>query len=227
MTRDRRFKHRVRRRMRETGQNYAAALAAERATRPLARRVSSDRHSERKTRAPMNMKPAVATRLRGIWLGISDAGRSREFYERIGAHFDDVGSDGIIYGTVGGIRLIFEVARVDPAVPVLAHTWCSMSPTRTPYTPNWRAPAALSRRHPRTNRGGGSSTSLIPTATPSPSLARSAEESSCAWHRARLDGSGRRACSFRVVPLRGCVDERVGRGPANGESGKLASAPRG
>jgi predicted enzyme related to lactoylglutathione lyase len=63
----------------------------------------------------MNAKPAVATRLRGIWLGIIDADRSREFYERIGAHFDgDESPDGIIYGTLAGIRLILQIAPENP-----------------------------------------------------------------------------------------------------------------
>lgn len=57
----------------------------------------------------MNTKPAVATRLRGIWLGVTNIERSRAFYEELGAHFhDEESSDGIAYATLGGARLIFE-----------------------------------------------------------------------------------------------------------------------
>jgi predicted enzyme related to lactoylglutathione lyase len=115
VTRDRRFKHRVRRRMRETGETYAVALDAERSTRPPPCRVSSAWDYERKVMSSVNTRPAVATRLRGIWLGVTDIDRSRGFYELIGARFDgDESADGITYGTVAGIRLIFELAPANP-----------------------------------------------------------------------------------------------------------------
>lgn len=57
----------------------------------------------------MRTKPAAATRLRGVWLGVRDLEESRAFYESIGAHFDDgPGQDGIVHATLGGVRLIFE-----------------------------------------------------------------------------------------------------------------------
>ena len=118
MTKDRRFKNRVRRRMRATGENYAAALQAEQKTRPPPRGSSSDIHNETKESTSMDTKPAVATRLRGIWLGVTDLNRSRAFYEDLGAHFhDEESSDGIAYATLGGARLIFEAlsAKSDKA----------------------------------------------------------------------------------------------------------------
>ncbi len=114
MTRDRRFKQRVRRRARETGENYTAALAAERETRPPPR--SPRRPSETKTKEKtMTAKPAVATRLRGVWFGVEDLERSRAFYERLGAYFDDEpGAEGVVHATLGGMRLNFETASYDP-----------------------------------------------------------------------------------------------------------------
>ena len=57
----------------------------------------------------MDTKRATATRLRGIWLGVTDMESSRAFYEELGAHFhDEESSDGIVYATLGGARLIFE-----------------------------------------------------------------------------------------------------------------------
>ena len=71
----------------------------------------------------MDTKPAVATRLRGIWLGVTDIDRSRKFYEELGAHFhDEESSDGIVYATMGGARLIFETLTTksdNPAGPYL------------------------------------------------------------------------------------------------------------
>lgn len=112
MTKDRRFKNRVRRRARATGQNYAVALARERETRPPPRSTESE-NNQGLIREENNVetKPAVATRLRGIWLGATDIAESRRFYERIGAHFDTAESpDGAVHGTLGGIRLLFEPA---------------------------------------------------------------------------------------------------------------------
>lgn len=109
MTRDRRFKNRVRRRMRATGETYAAALEAEKKTRPPPHEQITDTRTDTKESTPMNTKPAVATRLRGIWLGVTDIERSRAFYEELGAHFHDEESvGGIVYATLGGARLIFE-----------------------------------------------------------------------------------------------------------------------
>ncbi len=118
MTKDRRFKSRVRRRMRATGENYAAALEAEQKTRPPPRAPISDTPAVTKERTSMETKPAVATRLRGIWLGVTDLDRSRAFYEELGAHFhDEESSDGVVYATMGGARLIFETlsAKSDKA----------------------------------------------------------------------------------------------------------------
>lgn len=57
----------------------------------------------------MKTKPAVVTRLRGVWLGVQDINESREFYERLGAIFDEqLGAEGVTYATLGGIRLSFE-----------------------------------------------------------------------------------------------------------------------
>lgn len=36
----------------------------------------------------MNTRPVAATRLRGIWMGVTDFKQSREFYELLGAYFD-------------------------------------------------------------------------------------------------------------------------------------------
>lgn len=115
MTQDRRFKHRVRRRMHQTGENYAAALAAERKTRPPPRHAPVRPHSnESKESAVMETKPAAATRLRGIWMGVFDIERTRAFYELLGAYFDDASPDGIVYATLGGTRLIFESGSGTP-----------------------------------------------------------------------------------------------------------------
>lgn len=57
----------------------------------------------------MQTKPAVATRLRGIWLAVTDFRRTRSFYERLGARFEPGGvPDGIVYATLGDTRLVFE-----------------------------------------------------------------------------------------------------------------------
>lgn len=109
MTKDRRFKNRVRRRMLATGETYAAALEAEKKTRPPPREQAIEIRTDTKESTPMDTKPPVATRLRGIWLGVTDIERSRAFYEELGAHFhDEESSDGIVYATLGGARLIFE-----------------------------------------------------------------------------------------------------------------------
>ena len=63
----------------------------------------------------MKTKPAAATRLRGVWLGVKDMDKSRAFYELLGAYFDGAaGPDGIMYATLGGTRLIFESSPTNP-----------------------------------------------------------------------------------------------------------------
>jgi len=62
----------------------------------------------------MKTKPVVVTRLRGVWLGVKDVEKSREFYERLGAYFEDEpGFEGVVSATLGGMRLNFEVAKMD------------------------------------------------------------------------------------------------------------------
>jgi predicted enzyme related to lactoylglutathione lyase len=57
----------------------------------------------------METTSAAAARLRGIWLGVADLSRSRRFYERLGARFDQVHPvDGMLYANLGGTRLILE-----------------------------------------------------------------------------------------------------------------------
>lgn len=117
MTRDRRFKKRVRRRMSASGETYAAALAAERKTRPPPRSRRADARSSMDTgeETVMKTKPAAATRLRGVWLGVQDMEKSRAFYEQLGAYFDeDAGVDGMMHATLGGTRLIFESSPTNP-----------------------------------------------------------------------------------------------------------------
>jgi len=98
--------------MRETGEAYTAALAAERETRPSAVRPSVNKPKGN----TMTAKPAVATRLRGVWFGVKDIERSRTFYERLGAYFDDQpGLEGVVYATLGGMRLNFEIVTYDPS----------------------------------------------------------------------------------------------------------------
>ncbi len=63
----------------------------------------------------MQTSPAVATRLRGVWMSTADFVRSREFYERLGAHYDHSEPvDGIAHATLGGIRLVFEAGYGAP-----------------------------------------------------------------------------------------------------------------
>src|SRR5438067_1997584 len=101
MTRDRRFKQRVRGRMRATGETYTKALDAERATRPPPRVKPTISTTKEMT---MKTKRAVATRLRGVWLGVNDMDRTREFYERLGAIFEEQpGAEGVVHATLGGI----------------------------------------------------------------------------------------------------------------------------
>src|ERR1051326_131831 len=104
MTRDRRFKHRVRRRMDQTGESYTTALAAEQATRPPPRDGSPAAHpSKKKERSVAKTNPAAVTRMRGVWLGVSDLERSREFYELLGAYFDEnQPHESIRYATLAG-----------------------------------------------------------------------------------------------------------------------------
>lgn len=62
----------------------------------------------------MGSKPAVATRMRGVWLGVADLDRSRAFYELLGAHFGgDDASDEIVFGILAGTTLIFEIAPTE------------------------------------------------------------------------------------------------------------------
>ena len=64
----------------------------------------------------MNAKAVAATRLRGIWMGVTDLERSRTFYERLGAYYDSSEPvDGIVSATLGGTRLIFEAGHGDPS----------------------------------------------------------------------------------------------------------------
>lgn len=57
----------------------------------------------------MTTERPVATRLRGIWMGVRDFKRSRSFYELLGAQFDDAESpDGMMSAILGGTRLVFE-----------------------------------------------------------------------------------------------------------------------
>src|SRR5262245_19119706 len=117
MTEDRRFKRRVRRRMRMTGETYTAALSAERRTRPPPRRVIVANAERSLTQeAAMTTMPVAATRLRGIWMGVTDCERSKAFYERWGAYYgSEQPVDGILSATLGGTRLIFEAGHGDPS----------------------------------------------------------------------------------------------------------------
>ena len=66
----------------------------------------------------MRAKPVAATRLRGIWMGVSvtNFDQSRAFYERLGAYFDAAEPvDGIVSATLGGTKLIFEAGRGNPS----------------------------------------------------------------------------------------------------------------
>ena len=59
--------------------------------------------------------PATATRLRGVWFGVTDLDRSRAFYDLIGAQFtDDAPVDGMAYATLGDARLVFEPGNPNP-----------------------------------------------------------------------------------------------------------------
>lgn len=62
----------------------------------------------------MVIKSAAATRLRGIWMGVTDFDRSRAFYELLGAYYDEEAPGGIVYATLGGTRLIFEAGSGNP-----------------------------------------------------------------------------------------------------------------
>jgi predicted enzyme related to lactoylglutathione lyase len=58
-------------------------------------------------------KPVAVTRLRSVWLGVKDIDTSRAFYERLGAHFEpEPGPEGVVYATLGGFRLNFEIAKM-------------------------------------------------------------------------------------------------------------------
>ena len=64
----------------------------------------------------MSTKSVAATRLRGIWMGVTDLERSRAFYERVGAYYDAAEpGDGITSATLGGTRLIFEAGHGSPS----------------------------------------------------------------------------------------------------------------
>lgn len=63
----------------------------------------------------MNTRPVAATRLRGIWMGVTDFKQSREFYELLGAYFDATEPvDGIVSATLGWTKLIFEAGHANP-----------------------------------------------------------------------------------------------------------------
>lgn len=63
----------------------------------------------------METKRAVATRLRGVWLGVKNMDRTREFYERLGAIFEEQpGAEGVVHATLGGIRLNIETTPTNP-----------------------------------------------------------------------------------------------------------------
>jgi len=60
-------------------------------------------------------KPAAVTRMRGVWLGVSDLERSREFYELLGAYFDEnQPHESIRYATLAGTRLNLELSPTNP-----------------------------------------------------------------------------------------------------------------
>ena len=60
-------------------------------------------------------KPAAVTRLRGVWVGVSDLDRSVEFYELLGAYFDEKQPDeGIRIATLAGTRLSLELSPSNP-----------------------------------------------------------------------------------------------------------------
>lgn len=64
----------------------------------------------------MQTTAVTTTRLRGVWLGVTDMDRSRAFYEFVGAHFDAERpfSEDIVLATLGGIRLVFEPGHPNP-----------------------------------------------------------------------------------------------------------------
>jgi catechol 2,3-dioxygenase-like lactoylglutathione lyase family enzyme len=102
--------------MRQTGKSYTVALAAERRTRPPPRKRASTEGDSREKEVEMSAKPVAATRLRGIWMGVTSFDRSRAFYERLGAYFDAAEPvDGIVSATLGGTRLIFEAGHGNPS----------------------------------------------------------------------------------------------------------------
>jgi catechol 2,3-dioxygenase-like lactoylglutathione lyase family enzyme len=64
----------------------------------------------------MNARAVAATRLRGIWMGVTDFEQSRVFYERLGAYYDETEPvDGIVSATLGGTRLVFEAGHGNPS----------------------------------------------------------------------------------------------------------------
>ncbi len=64
----------------------------------------------------MITKPLEITRLRGIWMGVTDMSRTRAFYERLGAQFATEGSaEAITTATLGGTRLVFEAVEYTPS----------------------------------------------------------------------------------------------------------------
>jgi hypothetical protein len=98
--------------MRQTGESYTVALAAERRTRPPPRKRASTEGDSRDKEVEMSAEPVAATRLRGTWMGVTSFDRSRGSYERLGAYFDAAEPvDGIVSATLGGTRLIFEAGH--------------------------------------------------------------------------------------------------------------------
>ena len=61
----------------------------------------------------MITKPAAATRLRGVWLGVKDIDATRAFYEHAGAQFED-DMTGMVHATLGGVQLIIETSPANP-----------------------------------------------------------------------------------------------------------------
>ena len=59
----------------------------------------------------MNTDSPAAPRLRGIWMGVADLARSRAFYERLDARFDEARqTESMAVATLGGTMLGVEEA---------------------------------------------------------------------------------------------------------------------
>jgi hypothetical protein len=122
----------------------------------------------------VNTRPVAATRLRGIWMGVTDFEQSREFYELLGAYFDATGPvDGIVSATLGGTKLFFEAGHANPAGtgPFLLFNVTDADALHAELEP--RTPRL--RVRPRMSRGVASSTCETRTAIRLRSLGRSDE----------------------------------------------------